>query len=75
MIADSLKHFLAGFCAGGTLYWLTSTILSALFSDLPPGLPKWAYTVVAYGIRICSLLLAVSLALVSHWALDYWLLF
>jgi hypothetical protein len=70
-LADGSKHFLLAFLAGLLAWLLTSTILFAPYSLISQLIHRRTSTVVVYGILICSLLLAISAALASHWALDY----
>jgi hypothetical protein len=66
--SDAVKHWSLAFFVGFLGFLLTSTILSVL-RYVARGLSKrmGAGSI----ILICSLLVAFSLALASHWALDY----
>jgi len=65
---DAVKHWLLAFAVGFLGFLLTSTMLSALRYATNLLLKRMG---AGYIILICSLLVAVSLALLSHWALDY----
>jgi len=70
ILSDEIVHFLLAFAAGWAVYWLTSTICSALLLAWERGTQKQASSGVVYCIRISALLLAFSAALLSHCWLD-----
>jgi len=59
-----MMHFGLGFSVGASAFWLTSTIFPGL-SIRKSGQQD------ASGIRLCSLLLALSLSVVAHILQDY----
>ena len=67
---DAYKHWLLAFSLGASAFLLTSTTLSVLLFVGRALLKRMG---AGYFILTCSLLAALSVALLSHWALDYFL--
>ena len=70
-LADSSKHFLLAFSVGALVFSLTSTTWSVSSLVYRLLTHRKVSTAVDCGMFICCLLLALSAALASHWALDY----
>ena len=71
LLADENLHFLLAFSMGALVFALTSTISYVLLSALRLLTRRTISTGADCGMFICCLLLALSAALASHWALDY----
>jgi hypothetical protein len=71
--ADSGKHFIIAFSAGALLFSVMSITSGLLLEYMVwRGATKTSQFRVAAGMAIISLLVAVSVSLLSHVALDYW---
>jgi len=69
-VADGSQHFLLASLAGLLAFWWTLTIFSAPLFILERLTGRLTPQVVIYGILALSLLLAISLAFISHAWLD-----
>jgi hypothetical protein len=71
-LSDSAKHFSLALSAGLLVYCATQTISGVLCEIMASrGMPQRSIIRVAIGMALIQLLLAVSVALLSHYALDF----
>lgn len=73
-LIDPAGHFVWAFCLGVWVWRSTSTIRFAPWWVKAFGRPSKAYTAAVFITIFCRVLLALSLAFLSHYLLDYgWL--
>jgi len=70
-VLDASRHFWLALLVGVLAYLPTSTMLYAQLCIVCHLIRRKVSTGAVYGILIISLLVAVSCALASHYALDY----
>ena len=68
--SDAVKHWLLAFVVGSSGFLLTSITLSVLYYGAKALSKRMG---AGLFILTCSLLVALSLVLLSHWAQDYFL--
>ena len=71
LLTDASKHWLLAFSVGALVFSLTSTMWYVLSLAYLLLTRRRVSTVVDCGIFISCLLVGLSLALASHWGLDY----
>ena len=71
LLTDASKHWLLAFSVGALAFLLTSTTWYVLSSAFLLLTRRKEFTGVDCGMFIFCLLVGLSLALLSHWGLDY----